>query len=129
MRLFVFEELCTPAARELLEQRSGSVFLGDDVADNFAALRDAHVACAFGAPLERSDRLLEAMWFDIPVVAFDDPIVQEFVEPCGVLCDPHEPAIAASLLYIAASDRGLQRKIVAEERRVRTQPTAIPAPR
>ena len=127
VRLFVFEESLKEKAQERLVAVATElglderlVLLGDDVASQYAALRDAHVACAFGAPLERRDRVLEAMWFDLPIVAYEDPIARELIEPCGVICGPQDPSEAAMVLYLAATDTDLRGKILSQTRRVRT---------
>lgn len=126
VRLFIFEESCTPEARETLVRLSASlripdslVFLGDDVAVRFAALRDAQVACAFGAPLQRRDHAREAMWFDLPVVAYEDPATTAIVSPTGVLCDRSVPKRAAMLLFVIATDARLRSKIASAVREFR----------
>jgi glycosyltransferase involved in cell wall biosynthesis len=126
-RLFVFEEDCASAIRGELERlfaalglRDAFVALGDDVQARFAALRDAHVACAFGSPLQRSDRIVQAIAFDIPTVAYDDAVAREFIEPCGVVCERGNVEEAASLLFLAASDRDLRLKVLAEMRYAKT---------
>ncbi|MGH7683149.1 MAG: glycosyltransferase family 4 protein [Vulcanimicrobiaceae bacterium] len=124
-RFFVFEEDCPLSTRDRLVAVLATmglsevlVVLGADARSRFAALRDAHVACAFGAPLERPDHVVEAMWFDIPVVAFGDRITYELVQPAGVICDRDAPE-AAAILAIAAVDNAIRRKVVAQARHER----------
>ena len=125
-RLFVFEEDCPPPVLGELKMTFSAmgatdslVVLGDDAATRYAALRDAHVACAFGAPLERPDRLLEAMWFEVPIVAFDDERTRATAEANAIICDRENCREAAVALYLAATDEDLRRNIVAGHRQQR----------
>jgi glycosyltransferase involved in cell wall biosynthesis len=122
-RLLLFEEDCASAIRGELERLFAGlglcdafVALGDDVQARFRALRDAHVACAFGSPLQRPDRIVQAIAFDIPTVAYDDDVARELIEPYGVVCERGNVEEAASLLFFAASDRDLRSKVLAEMR-------------
>ena len=135
VRAFVHEEDCSPAVQSELLQLAGSlgpavsvVVLADVAAARFAALRDAHVACAFGAPLERSEPLLEAMWFDLPIVAYDDAVARTVVEPCGIICERGDLKTAAELLHLAANDARLRGQVVAEARRVRVLASEASSP-
>ena len=130
-RLFLFDESCMPLAREMLERiaseigiRDALVILGDDVDARFAALRDSHVACVFGAPLDRPERIEQAMWFDIPIVAFNDPLALEIVEPFGISCGREDVVAAAILLFLAATEPALRANMISELRNRRRESKA-----
>ncbi len=123
-RLLIMDEACSPDARSDLDLSASSfgirehlVFLhGDDVDGRYAAWRDAHLACAFGAALEDREVLNQAMWFDVPVVAFGDDPASDVVEATGVICDRTDRMAAAALLCLVATDGKLGASIVAEQR-------------
>lgn len=122
-RLFVFDEDCPAAVRAQLEKLFPVVSIGDDIATRFGALRDAHVACAFGAPLQTPERLIEAMWFDIPMVAFGDATTSAIVAPWGILVE-RDPHCAASMLFFVVADHELRRQLIASLRPLRPTLTA-----
>ncbi len=117
IRLFAFEQACSNEVRGALSQLVTVTLLGEDVSTQIAAFRDAHVACAFGKPQAAADAVDQALWFEIPIVAFDDVAQCELIENCSVVCDRASPYEAAALLYLAATDADLRSRIVVEERR------------
>jgi glycosyltransferase involved in cell wall biosynthesis len=127
-RLVVERADCEPGALAALERdareldlHEALVLLDDDRASRFAARRAAAVACALGSPLPDVRRAVEPLWFDLPVVAFDDPIVRETIEPCGFVIDSRAPREIAALLKLVATDARLRRAAVTEGRRIRTR--------
>ena len=65
--------------------------------------------------------LIDALWFDLPIVAHNNPASAGVIESCGILCDDGEPDEAAALLYLLASDQELRSNIIIEGRRVRAR--------
>jgi glycosyltransferase involved in cell wall biosynthesis len=127
-RLLVSGEACNSAARTAIERLSAElglekavVLVGDEISARYAALRDAHVAVAFGASLERSDALVEALWFDLPVAAVDNAVSRGVVETCGILFDGDDHNEAAAVLFLLATDRDLRFNVIVEGRRVRAR--------
>jgi glycosyltransferase involved in cell wall biosynthesis len=125
-RLLVLEGLCSADAIERLielcaasDLRNGVTVISDSIDARFAALRDAHVACALGAKLENPDLLINAMWFDLPIIAYDDPVANDIVEAFGIVCDRKEPRETAAVLYLLTRDKQLRTNIIAEGQRVR----------
>ncbi len=116
IRLFAFEQACSNEVRDALSQLMTVTLLGEDVSTQIAAFRDAHVACAFGKPQAVAAAVHQALWFEIPIVAFDDVAQRELIENCSVVCDRTSPNEAAALLYVTATDADLRSRIVAEER-------------
>ncbi|HEY1727979.1 MAG TPA: glycosyltransferase family 4 protein [Candidatus Baltobacteraceae bacterium] len=119
VRVFVLEQACSNEARDALSQLVKVTVLGEDVSIQLAAFRDAHVACAFGRPRARAEALEQALWFDIPIVAFDDVVQRKLIEDCGIVCYRGSLYAAAALLRLAATNVDLRAQIVAEERRNR----------
>ena len=107
--------------RRDLELHEALVLLDDDRTSRFAARRAATLACAFGLPLTGVGAAVDALWFDLPVVAFDDPFVRETVEPCGFITDSRSPREVAVLLKLIACDAGLRRAAIAEGGRIRAR--------
>jgi len=98
------------------------VVVDDNVEARYAAFRDAHVACALGAKVENSDVLVQALWFDLPIIAYDDdPTAADIVETCGILISREDPREAAALLHLLTADRALTLNIIREEKRVRSR--------
>jgi glycosyltransferase involved in cell wall biosynthesis len=107
--------------RRDLELHESLVLLDSDRTSRFAARRAARIACAFGGPLTSVGPAVDALWFDLPVVAFDDPFVRETIEPCGFITDSRSPREIAVLLKIIAGDAGLRRAAIAEGGRIRAR--------
>jgi glycosyltransferase involved in cell wall biosynthesis len=68
----------------------------------------------FGVPL------IEAMWFDIPVIAFRSTAVPETLGEAGVLITDKDDLLQlAGLCNVALCDTGLRRKMIRAGRRQR----------
>ncbi len=66
--------------------------------------------------------LLRAMWFDVPVIAYKTPTVDELVAPSGlVLTDKSDPISIAALAQMVVHDRTLRERIVKAQRNVRSR--------
>ena len=73
----------------------------------------------FGAPL------IEAMWFDVPVLALNASAVPETLGGAGVLFDcAEEPAAVAARAYQLTHDKDLREAVIAVQRRRRVDFTA-----
>jgi glycosyltransferase involved in cell wall biosynthesis len=90
---------------------------GDEA--HYGALRAARLAAALGQPLRSVRRALDPLWFDLPVIAFDDPLVRETIEPCGLVLESRAPLDTAAIIKAVAQDDDLRRVMIAEGRRVR----------
>jgi len=90
-------------------------------AGRYAALRAAHVALALGTPLTSVRAAVDPLWFDVPVIAFDDAITREAIEPCGFIVDSRPPLEIAALIKIVATDPALRNAALIEGRRVRAR--------
>jgi len=128
VRLLVDIDDCDADARATLERERRDLDLADAVtllapgpAGRYAALRAAHVACALGGPLISVRAAVDPLWFDVPVIAFDDPIVRETIEPCGFVVDVRPPLEIAALIKIVATDAVLRTAAIAEGHRVRAR--------
>ncbi|MDP4028809.1 MAG: glycosyltransferase [Gallionella sp.] len=64
----------------------------------------------FGMPL------IEAMLFDVPVVAYAAGNVPDTMGEGGLLVDSQEPARIAALLHLIATEPGLRRRMIAGQR-------------
>jgi len=127
-RLIVERADCDADALAALERDSRELDLHDALvlldgerSGRYAARRAAALACALGSPLPDVARAIEPLWFDVPVVAFDDPIVRETVEPCGFVMESRVPREIAALLKVVATDPNLRRAAITEGRRIRTR--------
>jgi len=129
-RLLIPEETCPEMIRSALTPVSSTlgleesiVFIGTSPEARYAALRGARIACCLGLPPRDPYVLAEAMWFDLPIIAYDDPIARETLESSCILCRRGSPEEVAGLLSILARDHELQSQIFAEMRRARQQYT------
>jgi glycosyltransferase involved in cell wall biosynthesis len=95
--------------------------LGDGDEEHFGALRAARLAVALGQPFTGVRAAVDPLWFDLPVVAFDDPISREVVEPCGLILVNRSPLDVAAVIKAVAQDDNLRRVMIAEGRRVRAR--------
>ena len=125
-RLLIETADCDSGALEMLERdrrelelHQGLILLDGDRKTRYAAYRAASIACSFGRPLPNVSRAVEALWFDLPVVAFDDAISREVLEPCSFLIDTRVPREIATILKVVAGDSGLRAAAIAEGRRIR----------
>lgn len=76
----------------------------------------------FGAPL------IEAMWFDVPVLALDESAVPETLGGAGVLYKKNEPlSSVAALAYQLTHDEQLRKTVISGQRlrRLRFTPEAV----
>jgi glycosyltransferase involved in cell wall biosynthesis len=105
--------------RRELELHHGLVLLDETRVKRYAAYRAASIACSLGLPLPDVSRAVEALWFDLPVVAFDDAVSREVLEPCSFLIDTRVPREIAAILKVLAGDSGLRAAAIAEGRRIR----------
>jgi glycosyltransferase involved in cell wall biosynthesis len=121
-RLFVFDDLCVPGVRDIFDtlDPSSIIHVDSDVDARYAAFRDAHIACAFGTTA--AEDLIDALWFDLPVAAYDgDPLLEEVVVQCGVLVAREDAKEFAALLFLLATDDNLRFQVIQEARRVRSR--------
>jgi glycosyltransferase involved in cell wall biosynthesis len=73
----------------------------------------------FGAPL------IEAMWFDVPVLALDAAAVPETLGSAGVLFEPdEEPAAIAARAYQLTHDTDLREAVITAQRKRRVDFTS-----
>jgi glycosyltransferase involved in cell wall biosynthesis len=128
VRLLIDTEDCDADARATLERERDDLDLADAVtllapgpAGRYAALRAAHVAVALGMPMTSVRAAVDPLWFDVPVIAFDDPITREAIEPCGFIVDARPPLEIAALIKIVATDAALRNAAFVEGRRVRAR--------
>jgi glycosyltransferase involved in cell wall biosynthesis len=127
-RLVIERADCDRAALAALERdrrdldlHDALVLLDDDRAGRYAARRAAAVACALGRALPDVTRAVDALWFDLPVVAFDDAIVRETIEPCGFVIATRAPREIAVLLKLVATGTAVRRAAITEGRRIRAR--------
>ena len=88
----------------------------------------AHVYCTLSRAEILGSALVEAMWFDVPVCAFNSPIAASMLGPCGVLLNETGNALnIAGLLRVMATDPGVRAEILKSqrERRLRFSPHAV----
>jgi glycosyltransferase involved in cell wall biosynthesis len=95
--------------------------IGDDIEERYRALRAARVAVGFGQPLPNVRAAVDPLWFDVPVIAFDDAVVREVIEPCGLIVADRRPLEVAALVKVAARDQQLRHACISEGRRVRAR--------
>jgi len=125
-RLLIETADCDSGALEMLERdrrelelHQGLILLDGDRTTRYAAYRAASIACSFGRPLPTVSRAVDALWFDLPVVAFDDAVSREVLEPCSFLIDTRVPREIAAILKVVAGDSSLRAAAIAEGRRIR----------
>jgi glycosyltransferase involved in cell wall biosynthesis len=95
-------------ARDLSPQQFQAIFR---VADVFISLDERE-----GYGLE----LLQAMWFDVPVIAYRTAIARELVGAAGLLLrDKSDLLAVAALAQIVITDADLRAKVIAKQRLVR----------
>ena len=69
--------------------------------------------------------LLEAMHFDLPVVAFDAAAVGETMAGGGVLLDDKDPRVVAEALDMVLTDEGFRSRVLASQQRTLAAAHAI----
>jgi glycosyltransferase involved in cell wall biosynthesis len=126
VRLIVRRGDCHEGALETLEREIGELdlrdvveLIGDGRSEQYGALRGARVAVAFGESLASVRTAVDPLWFDVPVIAFDDPVVREVIEPCGLVIEPRPPLEIAAVVKCVVRDEDVRRAMIAEGRRVR----------
>jgi glycosyltransferase involved in cell wall biosynthesis len=126
IRMIVHADDADDGARAAMERDRRELDLADmlvltegDRAARFAALRAASVAFALGAPVLAPATVIEPLWFDVPVVAFDDPITSNIVESCGVIVESEDPHRLAAILRVIGAPGAFSTAMRAEGRRVR----------
>ena len=124
-RLLVFEQSCDDDARAILLRERAELdlvneveFVGDALADRYAAYRAARVAVAVGRSIDVAGAVTP-LWFDLPVVAVGDFNTADIVQSSGLLEDRFEPGRFAALVQIVANDESLRTAIRNEGRRLR----------
>jgi glycosyltransferase involved in cell wall biosynthesis len=65
----------------------------------------------FGVPL------IEAMAFDLPVIAFKSSSVPDTLKGAGILVTRKDPKVLAALISVLARDRALKRALIEDQRR------------
>jgi glycosyltransferase involved in cell wall biosynthesis len=66
------------------------------------------------------ENFLQAMWFDVPIVAYRSPVAQWLVGPAGILINDTSDLLAlAALAQTVVTDRALRAQIVAAQRTIR----------
>jgi glycosyltransferase involved in cell wall biosynthesis len=113
--------------RRDLDLASALVVTGGSLTERFAAFRAAHVACAFGAPIASAHGAVDALWFDLPVLAFDDPVFENTAAGSGLIVDTRDAREIAAVLRFVAFDAPLRARIKAEGVRIRSRhaPVAV----
>jgi glycosyltransferase involved in cell wall biosynthesis len=95
-------------AREVSSQQQQAIFR---VADVFVSLGDTE-----NAGLE----ILQALWFDVPVVAYRTAIARELIGSSSLLVNDKSDLLAvAALVQMVATDAALRAAVVGAQRRVR----------
>ena len=93
-----------------------------DEAALLACYRAAHLYCSFSAHEGFGAPLVEAMWFDVPVLALRAAAVPETLGDAGVLFDSDEtPAEIAARVYGLIRDQNIRDAIIAAQRRRRLE--------
>jgi len=125
-RLFlVGEEGASRAYRRWLENQIAFLGLQADVAlvgqvsqaelNGYYQLADCFVSMSehegFGVPL------VEAMYFDVPVIAYDATAVAETLGGAGVLLRDRDPYLVAEVTDLVLRDETLRQAIIARQRR------------
>ena len=88
-----------------------------DEAALLACYRAAHLYCSFSAHEGFGAPLVEAMWFDVPVLALRASAVPETLDDAGVLFDPDEtPTEIAGRAYELIHDYRLRAAVIAAQR-------------
>lgn len=90
----------------------------------------AQLYCTLSRAEILGSALVEAMWFDVPVCAFNSPIAALTLGPSGVLLNETDNALnVAGLLRVMATDHGVRADILKaqSERRLLFSPNALAA--
>ena len=124
-RLLVFDRCCDKDARGILLKERSDLDLvsevqlvGETLAERYAAYRAAAVAIAVGRPLDVPEAVMP-LWFDIPIVALDDPSAADPIELSALIEERFQPRRFAALLQIVTTDALLRAAMLQEGRRSR----------
>ncbi|MBQ4534977.1 MAG: glycosyltransferase, partial [Ruminococcus sp.] len=61
--------------------------------------------------------LAEAMFFDVPIIAYDTSAIGDTLGGCGVLLDSNDPVFAARVIRRVLTDEQLKKQIIEGQRR------------
>ena len=65
--------------------------------------------------------LVEAMYFGVPIIAYDSSAIKETLGGCGLLLDTKDPKVVSEAINLVQSDKDLNEKmILLEENRLKT---------
>lgn len=77
----------------------------------------AHVYCTLSLAETLGSALVEAMWFDVPVCAFNSPVAASILGSSGVLLNDASDALkVAALLRVLATDHAVRGEILKSQR-------------
>ena len=101
---------------------SGKVLLTSRITDAqlLACYRTAHLFWSMSEPEGFCAPLIEAMWFDVPVLAYKSSAIPETLGQAGIMFTEKRWAELAALAHMLVEDRALRRKVVAAQRARRT---------
>ena len=86
----------------------------------YTLYRSANLFWSFSAPEGFCVPVIEAMWFDVPVLAFASTAVPETMADAGLLFDDKsDPKACAALAYHLINDAALRSVIIDAQRRRR----------
>lgn len=86
-----------------------------------AFYRNAHLFCSLRDEDPFGLALIEAMWFDVPICAFDSGAAAEMLADAGILLDDvSNPLLVAGLWRVIVTDRALREQLITGQRRRRT---------
>ena len=101
----------------------GSVFMPGSVPDEqlSAYYRSAHLFWSMSEHEGFCVPLIEAMWFDLPVLAFASSAIPETLGEAGLMfTEKHDLPQVAALAHVVVKDAALRQKILRAQRRRRT---------
>jgi glycosyltransferase involved in cell wall biosynthesis len=82
--------------------------------------RAADVFVSLDESEDLGEHFLQAMWFDVPIVAYKSAVAQWLVGPAGILINDTRDLLAiAALAQTVVTDDALRAQIIAAQRRVR----------
>lgn len=95
----------------------GGIFAGAVTQSELVAyMRAADVFCSLSSHEGFGIPLLEAMRFDLPVVAFDSSAVGETLDGAGLLLDSRDPVVVAEAISWVHEDASLRERLIAAGR-------------
>lgn len=82
-----------------------------------AFYRNAHLFCSLQSNDTLGFSLVEAMWFDIPICAFDSESAREILNDSGILLrQVSNPLLVAGLWRVMTTDQELREKLISGQR-------------